>query len=195
MVPPPAGIPLEEFAVRLLEAPGANAWYVALVPPGDEVAAARALVEEANAIEPDFAIQASLVSPEDFIAAARGAPYRLIVAEGFDSFDASAWATLDVARSRLMREDGVTALVLTPTAFGLLQNNAPNLASVIGGAAFELAPPTAPSSEERLEQLRVWGGMSDDEFIARVEAGSIEPDPFVAEWLVLLGRGDLLEQR
>ena len=45
---------------------------------------------------------------------------------------------------------------------------------------------------ERLESLRQWSGMTDEEVITRAEQGTLPGDPPYAEWLVLLGRGDLL---
>jgi hypothetical protein len=40
--------------------------------------------------------------------------------------------------------------------------------------------------------LRRWSGLEDLEVIRRAEAGTLSPDPEYAEWLTLLGRGDLL---
>jgi len=34
--------------------------------------------------------------------------------------------------------------------------------------------------------------MSDAEVLLRAEAGTLEADPVFSEWLVLLGKGDLL---
>lgn len=183
-----------DFAARLLEDAGTNVWYVALSPPENATALAHVIVEEANAIEAGFAVAAVVATPADFISALRGAPNRLVVAAGLNAFDAPAWSMLDGSRSRLMRE-GVTALVLSPASFGSLQAHAPNLASWIGGAVFELAAPPSHGPEQRLEELRAWAKMSDAEVIAQAEQGTLRPDPYFAEWLVLLGRGDLLGQR
>lgn len=181
-----------DFAARLLEDSGSNTWSVAIVASSNEETTANDIVEEANAIEPGFATTAMLARPTDFFAAVAGAPYRLVVAAGFECFDESAWSMLDVGRSRLMRDDGVTALVMTAATFGRLQAHAPNLASWIGGAVFELGESERPSSDARLEQLRAYGKMSDEELIAKAKQGTLEPDPYFAEWLVLLGRGELL---
>jgi hypothetical protein len=183
-----------DFAARLLEDGGTNAWYVALSAAENETAVAHKIVEEANAIEAGFAVASVVATPGDFIAALRGAPNRLVVAAGLNAFDAPAWSELDGARSRLFRE-GATALVLSPASFGSLQAHAPNLASWIGGAVFELTAPPPPNPEQRLEQLRAWSKLSDEDVVAKAERGTLEPDPYFAEWLVLLGRGDLLGHR
>lgn len=193
MSAPDSSETVADFAARLLEAAGTNIWYVALSPTGNETALANAIVEEANAIEAGFAVEAVAVAPEAFISALR-APHRLVVAVGLNGFDGPEWSALDSSRSRLSRE-GVTALVLSSASFGSLQAHAPNLASWIGGAVFQLAAAPPRSPEQRLEQLRTWANLSDKEVIARAEKGTLQPDPYFAEWLVLLGRGDLLGQR
>ena len=44
----------------------------------------------------------------------------------------------------------------------------------------------------RLEALRARFGMSDDELIRRVRDKKALADPEIGEWLVLIGRGDML---
>lgn len=48
---------------------------------------------------------------------------------------------------------------------------------------------------ERVAALRERYGLDDDEFVRRVESRSIALEPGIAEWLVLINRGDLLESR
>ena len=194
MSPLDPGESVPDFVARLLEDAGTNAWYVALSPDANETALAHAIVGEANAIEARFAVEVIAGTPANFISTLRNASSRLVVASGLNAFDARAWSMLDGSRSRLMRE-GITALVLSSASFGSLQAHAPNLASWIGGAVFELTAPPPHSPERRLKELRAWASLSDDEVIAKAEQGTLESDPYFAEWLVLLGRGDLLGQR
>jgi hypothetical protein len=54
---------------------------------------------------------------------------------------------------------------------------------------------TDEEKERRLVALRAWSGLSDAEMLAAVERGEIRLEPEHAVWLVLLGRGDLLDRR
>lgn len=180
-----------DFAVRILEDAGTNAWYVALGPAETESILVKAIIEEANTIQEGSAAEAAVTTPANLISVLRRASARLVVAAGLNGFNGAAWSTLDSSRSRLMRE-GITTMVLSPAAFGSLQTNAPNLASWIGGAVFEIAAPVPHGSAERLTQLRAWAGLSDADVIGKGEEGTLPADPYFAEWLVLLGRGDLL---
>jgi hypothetical protein len=46
--------------------------------------------------------------------------------------------------------------------------------------------------EQRLTALRAWAGRGDAEVIQLAETGQLPRDPEYAEWLTLLGRGELL---
>jgi hypothetical protein len=46
--------------------------------------------------------------------------------------------------------------------------------------------------EQRLAALRAWASCGDAEVIQLAETGQLPRDPEYAEWLTLLGRGDLL---
>ena len=72
---------------------------------------------------------------------------------------------------------------------------APNVASWIGGSAWELEGPQglAPAEREsRLQALRAWARLTDEDVVHLAEAGNLPQEPEYAEWLILLGRGDLL---
>ena len=45
---------------------------------------------------------------------------------------------------------------------------------------------------ERLEALRSHYGLTDEQVLERAQAKTLDWEPQVAEWLVLLGRGDLI---
>jgi len=101
---------------------------------------------------------------------------------------------VDLNRTRLQRSS-TTVLVLDPTSIERLENTAPNFASWIGGNIWHLEqaqPLDGALAEQRLVALRRWSGLDDLEVIRRAEAGALSPDPEYAEWLTLLGRGDLL---
>ncbi len=194
-----------QFAFRIAEASGDNLWYAAFVATAEMSAAiAREIGAAANDLDSDSAVVEEVGSPEAFENAVRGSIRRTWIGFGFDRFDEAAWAKLDRDRTRLERsparstdlESAIVVLVLSEQAYGTLQACAPNLASWIGGSVFGLEPEGGLSTvdrEARLEELRRWGSMTDDEMIRNARAGTLRPDPYFAEWLVLLGRGDLLD--
>jgi hypothetical protein len=103
------------------------------------------------------------------------------------------WSTVDRRRSDLAHRDVV--FVMTEAGFAELMRHAPNLASWLAGEVFAVADEDQDATElvaRRLAALRIWGGCSDEEIVAKAAAGSLPPDPEYAEWLVLLGHADLL---
>lgn len=104
------------------------------------------------------------------------------------------WSTVDRRRSDLAHR-GVVVFVVTDVGFEALMRHAPNLASWLAGEVFAVVHEDEDATElgaQRLAALRVWAGCSDEEIVAKATAGSLPPDPEYAEWLVLLGRADLL---
>lgn len=107
------------------------------------------------------------------------------------------WAALDQHRVRLNRP-GPVVLIGSREQVDQLTSLAPNLASWFGANVHGYAEDRHELSEQevadRLEQLRSWAGISDEEMVARAAAGAMELGPEHGEWLVLLGRGDLLRE-
>jgi hypothetical protein len=104
------------------------------------------------------------------------------------------WRTLDRRRSEFARA-GVTVLVMTPDSFNVIMRVAPNLASWLAGNVLchddhALAP---GQREHSLAALREWSGKTDEEVLGEAQRGALPRDPEYAEWLLLLGRGDLLD--
>lgn len=118
----------------------------------------------------------------------------IAIVTGVNGFGDADWQRVDLNRTRLQRS-GTTVLVLDPAAIEQLENKAPNLASWIGGSIWRLEKPRPLDDvlvEQRLVALRQWSGLEDLEVVRRAEAGDLPPDPAYAEWLTLLGRGELL---
>lgn len=99
---------------------------------------------------------------------------------------------LDYGRARLVgRAGGV--IVTSPEGVKVLAAEAPSLWSWIGPRVWGVDPGAGVLDvEARLRSLREGTGRTDAEVVARAESGTLEPDPVFAEWLVLLGKGDLL---
>jgi hypothetical protein len=109
--------------------------------------------------------------------------------------EASEWTSLDTMRSALERT-GPVVLWLAPDAVGRLTESAPNIRSFIGSSMFVAGPEpglmTESERESRLQELRQHYQLSDQEIVRRAEAKELPPEPHLVEWLVLLGRGDLV---
>jgi len=185
------------MALRVVARPGA--WFALLAAEPEVTAVADRLAEEIAMLgdtQPrrvDGGTGAVAIGAE-----ARGAGGRLLVIAGVEGLGAEGWRHLDLLRSQIVRDEPVV-LVLSQRAFERLMRNAPNIASVLGGAVWTLDPTaevlTEDEKERRLRGLRAWSGLADAELVARVERGTLPLEPEHAEWLVLLGRGDLLAQR
>lgn len=192
----PRAIGIDEMALRVVARPGA--WFALMTPEPDVRHAAERIVHETEAL--GGSTPALLDATRGAVAlakAAREAPGKALVIAGLDAFDDDAWRHLDMLRSQLVRDEPVV-LVLSKFAFERLMNDAPNIASLLGAAVSTLDPAadelTADEKEQRLRALRAWSGLSDDEMIGRAERGELSLSPEHAEWLVLLGRGDLLDR-
>jgi len=90
------------------------------------------------------------------------------------------WSTVDRRRSDLAHR-GVVVFVVTDVGFEALMRHAPNLASWLAGEVFAMVreddEDTTELGAQRLAALRVWGGYSDEEIVAKAAAGSLPPDP------------------
>jgi hypothetical protein len=185
-----------EAALRLMARRGRGDWMALVVEPdADITSAATELAEEMETLG-DSAVErvSTAVNAEDL--AARLAAHRgPVVLSGLDGWPASEWAHFDRLRSRFAREER-TALVLGRATFERVVHEAPNFSSWLGASVVAYRPDASVLNEEeqarRLEALREWGGLTDDEVLARASSGTLPRDPEFAEWLVLLGRGDLL---
>lgn len=100
--------------------------------------------------------------------------------------------SLDYGRGRLV--GGPRGVILTSEVGVIaLAAEAPNFWSWVGPRVWNLDPLAGQLDREaRLASLREGTGLSDAEMLLRVEAGALKLDPVIAEWLVLLGKGDLL---
>jgi hypothetical protein len=115
----------------------------------------------------------------------------------FEAWNCEDWYRLDACRSSLSKPRG-GMLVLSSASAEIMLNCAPNFCSWVGSRVYALAKDseflTDPEREIRLSTLREWSGLSDAEVIASAESHQLPPIPEYGEWLVLLGRGDLIER-
>jgi hypothetical protein len=192
-----AGIALDQLAFRVIESAEPNAWMVAVADRPSVASSLRAEIERLSGPKDTPPLVVTIDSAGALFEAAHAHPSGTMIVIGAAMFSVDDWRSLDSNRSRLMRDD-LTVLILDEPSAGRLENVAPNLASWVGGRVWQLAgdaavPVLSPSEiEQRLAALRAWAGRRDAEVIQLAEAGQLPRDPEYAEWLTLLGRGDLL---
>ncbi|NJM44870.1 MAG: ABC transporter permease [Alkalinema sp. RU_4_3] len=120
-----------------------------------------------------------------------------LILSGFEQWTMQDWRQLDALRSNLTVQRNAF-LLLSEMATSIVLNYAPNLASWIGVRVYPFTYGTefltVEEQEDRLVGLRSWAGKTDDEIIALAESHQLSPEPEYGEWLVLLGRGDLIER-
>lgn len=140
-------------------------------------------------------IDGSSLSFADLLEQVRQAESPVVLITGLDSWQNALFRSLDVNRSRLDSGAFVIFQLDLPGAARFFAN-APNIRSWFGTRVFIVAPdPGSMSAEEvssRLEQLRNHYKLTDEAVIEQAEKRSLPAKPHFVEWLVLLGRGDLV---
>ncbi|SPE37364.1 hypothetical protein SBA6_70006 [Candidatus Sulfopaludibacter sp. SbA6] len=119
----------------------------------------------------------------------------VVLMAGFDRWGDSQFVALDVNRSRLDTGAFLIFHVDLKTA-GRFLDHAPNIRSFLGPNIFAPVPDTSSMGpreiSDRLNQLRTHYGMSDAEVIDRAAKNDLPAEPDFIEWLVLLGRSELV---
>ncbi len=99
---------------------------------------------------------------------------------------------LEAGRGRFVLGPRIV-LVTGPNGANALAQAAPNIWSWVGGRHWQNIRRTPLFDREaRLVSLRLATGFTDEQITTAAEEGSLNSDPVFAEWLSLLGRGDLL---
>ena len=105
------------------------------------------------------------------------------------------WSSLDVMRSALERKGPVIFWLPADCVAGLSEH-APNIRSFIGGSIYIVGGDgglmTAEDRQKRLGELTKRYGLTNEEIVQRAESKTLSSEPHFIEWLVLLGRGDLV---
>jgi len=182
-----------ELALRLRALRGTAAYAAYLAELADIEATLADLEDELRAIAPSGAVTRLSPHSGQQLVADLGASAVEIVVVDARRFSPADWALLDRRRSALAHR-GVVIFVTTPSSFSELMRHATNLASWLGDV-FAVPHDDATVEarrEQRLTALRRWANRSDDEIVDAARAGTLPADPAYAEWLVLLGHGELL---
>lgn len=182
---------------RRLELRGGHAWVVVLKPGETVQSALEALEDELDVYVggPVRTLDASGLSIADLRERLHTPPDDVVVLTGLDDFDKDSWTALDINRDGMARQ-GTLVLWLSPEGVLGLCRHAPNLRSFIGGSIFHLGPDGGIMTEEerqrRRADLAAHYKLDNGQVIQLAEARKLPPEPEFVEWLVLLGRGDLL---
>ena len=188
--------PFFEIA-RRLEIRGETGWLAVLTPVPDSTAALDPLQTELQSVlqKPARVIELEPSTFEELREALHQPDDDVVILSGGAGLTPEKWRSLDIMRSALERK-GPVILWLSPGDVANLTEHAPNIRSFIGGSIFFAGPDggimTEAERQERLNELSQHFGFSGDEAVRKAKAGELPHEPEFVEWLVLLGRGDLL---
>lgn len=190
-----------ELASRIwLDADAGAAWFLLLLDEGvDANPVADEIASECSVLVPQLTQHRLRVADSlpALIDACTTGERALVIALA-DGIDNAALGQIDEARSALLRADA-GVILLPDRDLERFAREAPNLTSVLAVRTFTWGPDPGlldqDTQEVMLAGFRERSGMSDAQLIAEAEAGTAPAEPYVAEWLVLLGRGDLLRGR
>lgn len=187
------------FCAQAVSTAGTGQWYALIVHDVRTVSAVTEDVTEEINLTLDEGQTAAAVDLHTGVAKAvqqvASSTQPLLVLSGFEGLQDADWEALNFSRSRLLGNHTLV-LVLGKAALRKLQDSAPDLDSLLSGSTWQLDPQAdtlSPDDQEaRLQALRDGLNLTDADVLKQAEAGELSPDPRLAEWLVLLGRGDLL---
>jgi hypothetical protein len=181
---------------RRLEIRGSSAWFVVLRPAEEEDAMAN-FVADLSAVldQPVRVVRSSGSSFERLRSELGESACDPVLISDLDQADAERWRALDVNRSAWLRE-GAVVLWLSAAGVTNLCSYAPNIRSIVGGSIFNLGTDggamTVAERDQQIADLESHFEMNSAEVIKQAESGVLPSEPHFVEWLVLLGRGDLV---
>lgn len=172
-----------------------SAWLVVVVELENREQVISELLDELNAAElPNRRIRV-VEDKDSWIAQMLAAPLDIVILDGFEHWSEKDWQEADYLRSRLSRP-GPQVWILQLNCVNDLVRFAPNLASFIGGNVFAVDPEVGllPKAEiaTRLDQYRNHYGMTDEVLVEKASTRVLAWEPELAEWLTLIGRGELI---
>jgi hypothetical protein len=189
-------ITVDELWPRIRVQTEGNTWSVIIVDDQDLVNAVEELAESIE-IFLECKIQSIDVDTTkiEFISGIES-DTDYILLWNFSNWSNTDWQELDYMRSRLDKGNRGGILILSQSAVEKMSSYAPNFSSWVGGRIFQMILGaeflTTEESQSRLETLREWAGRSDTEIIELAKAHQLPSEPEYGEWLILLGRGDLI---
>lgn len=190
-----------QFCALVASSAGIGQWYALVLHTGELTTFAADVTDEIGGLlegKPPLHIEVTEGDSDKAAeladrVAASDAPVRIL--SGLGRLSAKDWAALNFLRSRLLGDHGLVFLLDRPSLL-LLQKQAPDLDNLLTASSWQLDRQGHALSEkarqERLEALRTWSGLTDEQVVQKAEQGDLPADPEYAEWLVLMGKGELL---
>lgn len=195
----PLSISIDEFLQRIGSQPTTGNTWSALITSNVDI---QQLIDDLQEIitiftECEVGCFSANQETRDLVQQITKATEDYLILGNFEKWDKNNWYEFDLNRSSLMRKRGVV-LILSSESAKTMFFYAPNIASWLGSRVYSFLKDTELLSDEeiqeRLATLREWSGLTDSQIIEMAQMGSLHPEPEYAEWLVLLNRGDLIEQ-
>ncbi len=180
-----------------IRGPDSYAWLAVLKPaPDTDTALANFTADLSAALDaPVRTIGAADISIEQLRAALHSPAGDAVLITSLDRHDVEYWQGLDVNRSGLVRS-GSIVLWISVEGFGQLCAHAPNLRSFLGSSILRLGSQGEVMSEaerqQRINELVSHYRIASEDVVRGAESGVLPMNPQFVEWLVLLGRGDLV---
>ena len=181
---------------RRLEIRGSSAWFVVLRPAEEEDALANFVADLSAVLDQPVRVVRSSGSTFEKLRSDLNEPAGdPVLIPDLDQADTERWSALDVNRSAWLRE-GAVVLWLSSAGLANLCRYAPNIRSFVGGSIRNLGTDggamTVAEHDQRIADLESHFKMNSAEVIRQAESGALPTEPHFVEWLVLLGRGDLV---
>ncbi|MDI3283675.1 hypothetical protein [Polyangium sp. 15x6] len=192
-----APIAIWPLAARLASTPTMNEWVVLATASGTVDAAAAEMTAQLQSLFEGPVERRRITSLSELMKVIGEHGDRMLVLHGLDEFGPRDLRQVDMYRSRLIREQP-TVLVLAEPVVALFPEHAPNFWSWVRASTFRaILEDTLPEEdrEQRLAAMREHFGFNDEELVRRALDGSLPDEPDIAEWLVLIGRGELVGRR
>ena len=192
---------LDELLIRIGSHPESSNFWAILVIKSEDMISTVADLEDTLEIFIESAI--ALISGEngarELIKQVETSAQEYLLLWQLETWELADWRSFDGFRSRLDKGKKGGLILLTEQSTHSLMHYCPNLASWLGAKVFYFEKDaellTAEESKLRLAALQEWAKTSNDEVIKLAENLQLPHDPEYAEWLILLNRGDLLEQQ
>lgn len=189
---------LDEVAAMIADAMalGANAWVVIVVEPAELSPTLELLHQELEFHARELGLRVGMLAASQLVTSplpwAGERPPHACLVQGLESLTVEQLTRLDLDRGQFLGSPTIV-VVTTPESASRLALHAPNLWSWVGSQFFRNVEPEPMDVESRIRSIRDELGLSEEELVRRVEARVLPLDPVLAEWLVLIGRGDLVD--
>ncbi len=191
-------ISMDEFLQRIGSQPNGNIWSVLVISNSDSGVLVQELRETLELFtECKVGIISAVDGVSSLVNTIQEAIEDYLIIWDFENWDNSNWREFDMLRSRLFRERG-GVLVLSEKSVQMMFACATNIVSWLGSRiyGFEKAAERLTDDERQTKLLALsqWSGFSDTQIIKLAESHELPSDPEYGEWLLLLGREDLIER-